>query len=157
MKLNKKILDARRFDLTTKKAALIGDFLDDEEKKEVGGEPQFPKEDKLTPVKPLPGAPKGMKGEVEEAYTPMSAAEIAEKRKEHEQGKPIEPTSPVEEDKGEKDTPDMPTGFRDIMKDLLKSETPEGKKEQSQQAKYGPPEKIQETVNILKEFYGAQL
>lgn len=152
-------LDARKVDLKTKKAILLKDLLDDDDKEkdiqeEVTGIPQ-PKGEELTPVSPLPGAPKGMKGEVEEEYTPMSAAEIAEKRKEQEKAKPTPPAPPVEE--GEEGEFEAPPTFRDVMKDLLKGETPEGKKEQAQQAKYGPPEKIQETVDLLKEFYGTRL
>ncbi len=150
-----KNLDARKIDRNTKKVALIGDFLDDDEKEEITEKPQLPKEDALTPVKSLPGAPKGMKGEVEEDYTPMSAAEIAEKRKESEKGQPTPPVPPSEE--GDENVHEVPPTFRNVMQDLLKKETPEGKKEQAQQAKYGPPEKIQETVDTLKEFYGTQL
>ena len=58
-----KKLDARRFNSKTKRAAIIGDFLDDEEKKkldvqkeEVPDIPQ-PEGEKLTPVRPVPGGP----------------------------------------------------------------------------------------------------
>lgn len=147
-----KRLDARRLNLKTKRAALIGDFLDNDEKEEITGEPQLPKEDELTPVKSLPGAPKGMKGEVIEEYTPMSAAEIEKKRKEHEEK--VTPAIPATE--GEEEFT-APKSFRDVMKNLLQEDSIEGKKERAQQMKYGPPEKIQETVDILKEFHGTRL
>ena len=148
-------LDARQLDLKTKRAALIGDFLDDEAKKNIG----IPKEEvpdipqpegeKLTPVRPLPGGPK-LRGEVEEEYTPMSAEEIAKKREEQEKGKPVPPTAPVEE--GEEGKTEVPKSFRNIMKDLLKKETPEGKREHAQLEKYGPPENIKSVIDTLTPF-----
>ena len=153
-------LDARKVNSKTKKAVLLEDLLGDEEKKNIGAQEEKsdvpkPEGEKLTPVKPLPGAPKGLQGEVEEDYTPMSAEEIAEKRKEHEKVAPAPPAGEgVESEEGEATSP---PAFLDIMQNLLKEETPEGKKEQAQQTKYGPPEKIQETVDTLKEFYGQKL
>ena len=149
-----KKLDARKINPKTKKAVLLGDLLGDEEKKkdiqeEITGTPQ-PAGEELTPVRPLPGAPKGMKGEVEEEYTPMSAEEITKKRREQEKAQPVPPTPPTEE--GEEDKTEAPPAFRNIMQDLLKGETPEGKKEQAQQAKYGPPEVIKGVVDTLMPF-----
>ncbi|MEA3341109.1 MAG: hypothetical protein U9R15_14185, partial [Chloroflexota bacterium] len=148
-----KNLDARKFNAITKKAARIEDFLDDDDKEEITGEPQLPEEDKLTPSKSLPGAPRGMGGDVEEDYTPMSAEEIESKRKEHEDI--VQPPSTTEGT--EEEEKDIPSGFRDIMKNLLKEDSAEGKKEKAQQDKYGPSEKIQEIVDILKEFGGGRL
>ena len=68
---NRKKLDARKIDQKTKKAAIIGDFLEDDEESKIKGEEAVPKPEgtELTPVRPLPGAPKGMKGEVEEEFS----------------------------------------------------------------------------------------
>lgn len=150
-----KKLDARRLNPKTKRAALIGDFLDDEAKKkldvpkeEIPDIPQ-PKGEELTPVRTLPGGPK-LRGEVEEEYTPMSAEEIEAKRKEQEKGKPVPPTAPVEE--GEEAETEVQPSFRNVMRDLLKKETPEGKKEQAQLDKYGPPENIKSVIDTLEPF-----
>ncbi|MCK4829164.1 hypothetical protein KA005_76280 [bacterium] len=150
--LHRAKLDARRPGLKTKRAALIGDFLDDAEKenldiqKEKTLDVPQPEGEKLTPVRPLPGGPK-LRGEVEEAYTPMSAEEIAKKRKEHEKGKPVPPIAPGEEVETE-----IRPAFRNIIKDLLRKETPEGKKEQVQLEKYGPPEDIKSVIDVLEPF-----
>ena len=83
----------------------------------------------------------------------MSAEEIAAKREEHEKGKPVPPTVPVEEgEEGEEVKTKVPPTFRNIMQDLLKEETPEGKKEQAQLAKYGPPETIKSIIDTLEPF-----
>jgi len=160
-------LDARKINPKTKRAVLLEDLLGDEEKRKIQREeevtnvpPQLPAEDRLTPIKTLRNGPTGMQGEVEEEYTPMSAEEIAKKREEHAKATPVPPVPPVEGEEAEKteeDVTEVSPTFRNVMKDLLKDETSEGKKEQAQQTKYGPPEKIQETVDLLKEFYGTQL
>ena len=142
--------DARTVDPKTKKAALLGDSVPDDEKRKLG----IPEEEKpdivlpegekpLTPVRPLPGAPKGQRGEVEEDYAPMTAAEIAQKR--------LEQEKPEDSEEALVDAP-VPPSFRDIMKNLLKSESPEGKKEQAMQEKYGPPEAIKGMVDNLEPF-----
>lgn len=146
--------DARKISLRLKKAVFMGDLLGDEEddarKDEETGELQ--KGEELTPVKPLPGTPKGMHGEVEEDYEPMSAAEIEEVRKE--QGESKSESKPESESEKGEQKESLPPSFRNIMKDLLKEETPEGKKEQAMQLKYGPPEVIKDVVDTLEQFQG---
>lgn len=141
--------DARIVDPVTKKASLLGDSLDDETKKELGVKKDIPApkedislppDDELTPIRPLPGAPAGQRGEVEEEYSSMSAEDLAKKREQQKKTPSI---------KGEPTAPAAPDSFRDIMRDLLKSETPQGKREEYQLAKYGPPETIGRVIDSL--------
>ena len=141
-------LDARRVDPKTKKAVLLDEFLSDDERDKLPGVKKppevpgldLPKEDQLTPVRPLPGAPKGQRGEVEEPYIPMSAAELEVKRKEQETAPPSAEEGPPAE------------SFRNVMQRLLKKDTPEGKKEDAQLAKYGPPEDIKGVIDTLTPY-----
>jgi len=140
-------LDARKVDETTKKAVLFRDLLkgdDEEEKKdiqeELTGVPQ-PSGEELTPVRKLPGTPKGFEGEVEEEYAPMTAEEIEKKRKE--QKEMVVPEEPRVE---------KPRTFRDVILEKLKKETPEGKRKKKGLEKYGPPEVIQNVINTLEPF-----
>jgi len=149
MKLNKKTYDARKVDLKTKKAVLLKDLLGDDDEKdkdkeiteELTGIPQPPGEE-LTPVRRMPGAPRGLGEEVEEEYTPLSAEEIEKKREEAKP--PVElPAEPGKE---------RPRTFRDIMQDKLRKETPEGKKEEAMLEKYGPTENIKEVIDTLTPY-----
>jgi len=141
-------LDARRIDPKTKKAVLFEDLLGDNEKEKAKPEePAVPEgEEELTPVRQLPGAPKGMHGEVNEEYTPMTPEEIEEKRKEQEK----QPAAPAEE------KAEIPATFRDVMKNLLKKESPESKRKNTMEEKYGSPEEIKKVIDSI-EPYSKQL
>lgn len=142
-------LDARKIDKTAKKAALLRDLLGDDDEKdkdkeiteELTGIPQPPGEE-LTPVRRMPGAPRGLGEEVEEEYTPLSAEEIERKREEAKP--PVEPPAEPGEER--------PRTFRDIMQDKLRKETPEGKKEEAMLEKYGPTENIKEVIDTLTPY-----